>query len=42
MCCSNCNCFDECLDKDTCCDHCEYYEEDVCALKSDDFIKMDD
>ena len=35
MCCASCGLFDECKHKDVCCDQCEYYEDESCALDAE-------
>ena len=41
MCCPSCGLFDDCGEKDVCCDRCGYMEDDTCALKMENFALME-
>lgn len=41
MCCVSCGLYDECGDRDVCCDRCEYMDEGACALKMEHIVLME-
>jgi hypothetical protein len=39
MCCPSCNLYDECLEKDVCCDRCGNFDENECILDGDSLVE---